>query len=285
MLNYRRPKTLSTATMVTDDTPPATQTARPRERVEEQGAPLPARGALQEGAERAWLRSYGRRRGRAASARQSALLADLLPHVAISLAEPPPARLTDLFAAAVKDAWLEIGFGGGEHLSWQAKRNPAVGIIGCEPFRDGIIKALAAIEADRLGNVRLFADDARPLLDWLPAGSIGRTFILFPDPWPKKRHHKRRLIGKATLTSLARVMRRGSELRMATDIAAYAAAMLSAVRHQGDFEGEDFAEDFAGPAWSTAGGTGRPPDWPETRYEQKARDCGRTCHFFSLRRR
>jgi tRNA (guanine-N7-)-methyltransferase len=261
--------------MVTDDAPLTPQADPRREHVEEQeGA---ARGdTLGDGAARAWLRSYGRRRGRACSARQSALLADLLPRVAVSLAQPPPARLADLFGAAVKDVWLEIGFGGGEHLHWQAKRNPAVGIIGCEAFRDGIIKALGAIESDRLDNVRLLADDARPLLDWLPAGSIGRAFILFPDPWPKKRHHKRRLVCEATLTSLARVMRQGGELRMATDVAAYAAAMLAAVHRQGDFT------DAARP---TAGGVGRPPDWPETRYEQKARHCGRDCHFFSLRRR
>jgi tRNA (guanine-N7-)-methyltransferase len=222
-----------------------------------------------------WLRSYGRRRGRAASTRQAALLADVLPRVAVGLASAPPPRLADLIAAPVCDVWLEIGFGGGEHLLWQAGRNPSVGILGCEPYRDGIIKALAAIAADRLGNVRLFADDARPLLAWLPPASIGRAFILFPDPWPKKRHHKRRLIGAATLGLLARVLRPGAELRLATDVADYAAAIADSVAEQGEFAGVGHPmEAFR-----------RPPDWPQTRYELKARGAGRACHFFALRRR
>ena len=124
--------------------------------------------------------------------------------------------------------WLEIGFGGGEHLIWQAKANAQVGLIGCEPFRDGIVKALGAIEAEKIGNVRLHAEDARPVLRWLPKASIGRTFILFPDPWPKKRHHKRRLVSEATLAQLARVMRPGAELRIATDIGDYARWILEA---------------------------------------------------------
>jgi tRNA (guanine-N7-)-methyltransferase len=223
-----------------------------------------------------WLRSYGRRRGRARSSRQAALFAEVLPRVAVSLAQPPPSRLAALWGGAARDVWLEIGFGGGEHLLWQARNNAAVGIIGCEPFCDGIIKVLAAVDTERLGNIRLFADDARPLLAWLPAASIGRAFALFPDPWPKKRHHKRRLISEATLASVARVMRRESELRLATDVADYAEAILAAVRGQGDFF---IAARGLGEGWE------RPPDWPATRYEEKARRGDRDCHFFSLRRR
>ena len=230
---------------------------------------LPARG------QQTWLRSYGGRRGRTASARQAGLLADALPRVAVALAAAAPPRLADLFGPEIGDVWLEVGFGAGEHLVWQAKHNPRVGILGCEPYRDGVIKALSAIAADRLDNVRLFADDARRLLAWLPAASIGRAFVLFPDPWPKKRHHKRRLLGHETLAMLARVMRPGAELRVATDAADYAAAIAGAVAEHGGFAG--------------AGRTGRafrrPSDWPQTRYEQKARDAGSNCHFFALRRR
>jgi tRNA (guanine-N7-)-methyltransferase len=222
-----------------------------------------------------WLRSYGRRRGRARSARQQALCEELLPTVALSLAEPPPARLAALFGRPCQDVWLEIGFGGGEHLLWQARHFPAVGFLGCEPFCDGILKVLGALRAEQLGNIRLFADDVRTLLGWLPPASIGRAFALFPDPWPKKRHHKRRLICEPTLAAVARVLKPGSELRLATDLAAYAAAMLAAAQGQGEF------------AVLTAGDgeEERPADWPPTRYEAKARACGRPCYFYVLQRR
>ena len=163
------------------------------------------------------LRSYGRRRGRAPSPRQAALWQDALPRFALDLSQPLPTRIGELFAPPVADVWLEIGFGGGEHLLWQARHNPGVGLIGCEPFQDGVIKVLSAIEQEQLANIRLHADDARPLLRRLPEASIGRAFILFPDPWPKARHHKRRLVSAATLAELARIMRSGAELRIATD--------------------------------------------------------------------
>src|SRR5258708_3975446 len=127
------------------------------------------------------LRSYGRRRGRKPSARQAALLEQGLPRVALRLSDPPPARLGELFAPPLAEVWLEIGFGGAEHLLWQARAHPQVGLIGCEPFEDGVVKALSAIEREKIANIRLHADDARPLLRWLPDASIARTFILFPD--------------------------------------------------------------------------------------------------------
>jgi tRNA (guanine-N7-)-methyltransferase len=217
------------------------------------------------------LRSYGRRRGRKPSARQAALLHDVLPRVAVDLSRPPPARLGELFTPAVDEVWLEIGFGGAEHLLWQARNNPSVGLIGCEPFEDGVVKALSAIEQEKLANIRLHADDARPLLRWLPAAGIGRTFILFPDPWPKKRHQKRRLVSAATLDQLARAMRPGGELRIATDIGDYARWILSAVREQ---------QGFRWLASRPADWRERGPDWPPTRYEQKARAAGRKCTYF-----
>ncbi|HZT48661.1 MAG TPA: tRNA (guanine(46)-N(7))-methyltransferase TrmB [Hyphomicrobiaceae bacterium] len=217
------------------------------------------------------MRSYGRRRGRKPSPRQSGLLRDLLPQVALALSEPAPADLRRLFVPPVEEVWLEIGFGGGEHLLWQARNHPRVGLIGCEPFEDGVIKVLSAIEQERLPNIRLHADDARPLLRWLPAAAVARAFVLFPDPWPKKRHQKRRLVSAATLSELARVMQPGAELRLATDIGDYARWMLLAARGQPAFRWQ---------ARSPRDWRERPPDWPPTRYETKALEAGRRCYYF-----
>jgi tRNA (guanine-N7-)-methyltransferase len=221
------------------------------------------------------LRSYGRRRGRKPSARQAALLSDVLPRVALKLSQPPAAMLSEIFAPPVEDIWLEIGFGGGEHLLWQARSNPHIGLIGCEPFEDGVVKVLSVIEQEKLSNIRVYADDARPLLRWLPDAGIARTFILFPDPWPKKRHQKRRLVSPATLGELARVMRRGAELRVATDIGDYARWILSAMREQ---------QSFRWAADSPRDWRERKADWPPTRYEQKALQAGRRCCYFRFQR-
>jgi tRNA (guanine-N7-)-methyltransferase len=219
------------------------------------------------------LRSFGRRRGRKPSPRQARLRAELLPRVAIDLLAPPPATATELFSPSVREVWLEIGFGGGEHLAWQAARHPDVGLIGAEPFEDGVVKALTAIEEQSLRNVRLLADDARPLLVWLPPASIARAFVLFPDPWPKARHRKRRLVGREFLDQLARVMRPGGVLRMATDIGDYAGGMLEAVAAHGAFDWQVESPDD----WRR-----RADDWPGTRYEAKARAAGRRCYFFTI---
>lgn len=221
------------------------------------------------------IRSYGRRRGRRLSPRQAGLVANVLPRLAIDISMPAPVPLTSLFGGQISDVWLEIGFGGGEHLVWQAEHHERVGLIGCEPFLDGVVKAVSAIEARALSNIRLYADDARRLLRWLPESSIGRAFILFPDPWPKRRHAKRRLIAPGTLAMLACVMRAGAELRIATDIEAYASAALLAFRIT-----PEFSWQVRGPGdWRD-----RPADWPATRYETKALQQGRRCYYLSFRR-
>lgn len=217
------------------------------------------------------IRSFGRRRGRKLSARQDRLLHELLPRVGLPLAEPVPADLIALFPAGTQDVWLEIGFGGGEHLTWQAKANPRVALIGCELFEDGLVKALSAIDEGGFPNLRLHGDDVRPLLRWLPAASLGRVFVLFPDPWPKKRHHKRRLFSADLLRELARVMKPGAELRLATDIGDYARTSLLAVRQ---------VPAFRWSAESPADWRERPADWPATRYETKAVREGRRRYFF-----
>lgn len=219
------------------------------------------------------LRSFGRRRGRKPSGRQESLRADVLPRVQVNLAEHAPQDIRDLFDVHVTETWLEIGFGGAEHMISQAKSHPDVGVIGCEPFEDGVVKALSEIEGERLGNVRLHPDDVRPLLRWLPDRSISRAFILFPDPWPKKRHQKRRLFSPDLLGLLARVMVRGAELRLGTDIGDYARTALLAVRGSSAFR------------WSAAAPRDwrvRSADWPATRYEAKAGREGRRCYFFTF---
>jgi tRNA (guanine-N7-)-methyltransferase len=221
------------------------------------------------------LRSYGRRRARAPSVRQQALWREMLPRVAVPGHAAALADLRALFAPPVREVWLEIGFGGGEHLIFQAKAHPDVGIIGCEPFEDGVIKLLNAIEEDGLTNVRVHADDARPLLRLLPAASLARIFILFPDPWPKRRHHKRRIVAPATLAEIARVLRPGGELRIGTDVNGYAGAILEVAQRCPELH------------WTAQGPQDwrvRPPDWPQTRYEAKAVAVGRRCYFFRFER-
>lgn len=219
------------------------------------------------------LRSFGRRRGRKLSPHQQHLMQDVLPTLAIAIADPAPTPLTKLFQARVSQVWLEIGFGGAEHLLWQAAANPDVGIIGCEPFEEGVVKAITAVQADGLRNVRLYPDDVRALLDWLPPASLDRVFILFPDPWPKKRHAKRRLVSTALLAQLRRVMRPGAELRLATDISVYARDMLLALRRSGGFTWR---------AQAPSDWTQRPSDWPQTRYERKALREGRRSVYLTF---
>lgn len=222
------------------------------------------------------LRSFGRRRGRTLSPRQQDLMRELLPKLTLDITVPPPLPpLREFFANKVDEVWLEIGFGGSEHMIWQACRNRQVGFIGCEPFEDGVVKALTAIEEHQLENIRLHVDDARDVLRWLPDASIARTFILFPDPWPKRRHQKRRLISPSLVAELARVIAPGGELRIATDIGDYARTALIALGTSSAF------------TWAAAGPDDwriRPADWPPTRYEAKAIREQRRCYFFRFLR-
>lgn len=221
-------------------------------------------------------RLYGRRRGRPLRSGQQRLVETLLPRLAIALPQMGRLDPKTLFAPALSEVWLEIGFGGGEHLAELAERHPEIGFIGCEVFENGVARLLGEIDRRRLGNVRLFTDDARQLMDALEPGSIGRAFILFPDPWPKQRHRKRRLVAPAALDRLTEIMPEGAELRLATDDPGYLAWMLEHLTaHSG----------FAWLARSPADWRERPPDWPPTRYEQKARTAGRAPIFLRFVRR
>jgi tRNA (guanine-N7-)-methyltransferase len=219
---------------------------------------------------------YGRRKGKRLRPGQQDMLDQALPR--LSIAAPKEGESLDpraLFPDK-RAVWLEIGFGAGEHLIWQAQQNPDVGLIGCEPFINGLARALTAAVQAGLSNIRFLQDDARLLLRALPDKSLGRAFILFPDPWPKLRHHKRRLVATPTLDLLARALVDDAELRLATDDASYLPWMVEhATRHPAfDWLAE-------GPSdWRR-----RPADWPPTRYEQKALRQGRRPAYLRLVRR
>jgi len=206
---------------------------------------------------------HGRRRGKKLRVGQQSLLETLLPCLALALpVAPAKIDLAKAFGGSLPPdgVWLEVGFGAGEHLVWQAEQNPGVGLIGCEPYLNGVAKCLAHIERAGLTNVRLFTDDARLVMAALPAGSLSRVFVLFPDPWPKTRHHKRRFVQRETLDALAGLMIPGAELRLATDDPSYLPWM---VEHAGTHPAFEWLAE--GPAdWRD-----RPADWPATRYEQK----------------
>ena len=204
---------------------------------------------------------FGRRKGHPLRARQMELFGALLPRLALDLTAPAPRDLADLFSVPVDHVRMEIGFGGAEHLIAQAQQNPRIGFIGCEPFVNGMAKALAAIDAREIGNIRLHHADAVDLLDWLPQNSIGRIDLLYPDPWPKRRHWKRRFVNAPNIARLARVLRPGGEFRFATDWANYAEWTLLRLTQAREF------------FWTAARADDWRKPWPgftQTRYEAKA---------------
>lgn len=226
------------------------------------------------------VKFYGRRKGHPLRARAEQLVRDLLPRLAVPDpgTDPVPGDIDpgSLFGTPPTQVWLEIGFGKGEHLAGQAAANPDVGIIGCEPFINGVAGLLVEVEDHGLANVRIHADDARPLLSALPDASIDRLFLLFADPWPKTRHHKRRFVQRENLDVLARVLKPGAEFRFATDHMGYCRWALAHVMDHPAFEW--LAE---GPGdWRA-----RPDDWRETRYEKKALARGKRCVYLRFRRR
>jgi tRNA (guanine-N7-)-methyltransferase len=212
-------------------------------------------------------RLYGRRKGHALRPHYQALLRDLLPKLRIDLAAP------NLDSA--RPAHLEIGFGGGERLAHLAERHPGTQFIGAEHFVNGVAKLLALIESKNLGNIHIHDGDARDLLESLPDQSLDHVDVLYPDPWPKTRHHKRRLINRATLAELHRLLKPDGHLTVATDIPDYAAWTLWQVRGQGGFEW--LAERSSD--WRTP-----PAEWVPTRYETKAIAAGRVPVYLQLHR-
>jgi tRNA (guanine-N7-)-methyltransferase len=221
-------------------------------------------------------RFHGRRLARPLTQRRKELIEHLLPRLRIPLPESGVVDPRRLFETPPADVWLEIGFGGGEHLAWQAERHPEIGFIGCEPFLNGLATLLTTIDEEQLANIRIHPDDARLLLDRLAPRSIARCFILFPDPWPKARHKKRRIVSIETLNWLADALADGAELRLASDDADYVRHMVEAASAHPAFRALriDDAEAMT-----------RPSDWPPTRYEEKARAKGAVCRFLIFARR
>jgi tRNA (guanine-N7-)-methyltransferase len=220
---------------------------------------------------------HGRRQGRRLRPGRQRLMSELLPRLRLTL--PSTGSSFDpftLFRPRPREIWLEIGFGGGEHLATQAERHPEIGFLGSEVFVNGIAALLDQVDKRGLANLRIFDDDARLLLPALPQASLNRVFLLFPDPWPKKRHEKRRFIGPANLAHLARVLVDGGELRVASDDAGYIRWVLEQTAGHPAFRWQARCpHDWRSP----------PADWVDTRYQEKARAAGRPATFLSFERR
>ena len=218
---------------------------------------------------------FGRRKGHKLRIHQADLIDNLLPHLALDIGTPAPDRLAELFEGDIADVRLEIGFGGGEHLIAEAQAFPDIGFIGCEPYVNGMAKILTQIEAQNIGNIRLYAGDAAELLAWAPAQSLARIDLIHPDPWPKRRHWKRRFVQDATVAAMARILKAGCEFRFVSDIDDYCAWTLAHLMRSPDF------------LWTAE----RAADWRQpwdgytmTRYGRKAEREGRVAAYLRFRR-
>ncbi len=218
---------------------------------------------------------FGRRKGHKLRIHQADLIDNLLPHLALDIGAPAPARLADLFEGDIEDVRLEIGFGGGEHLIAEAQAFPNIGFIGCEPYVNGMAKILTQIEAHNIGNIRLYAGDAAELLAWAPPRSLARIDLIHPDPWPKRRHWKRRFVQDATIAAMARALEPGGDFRFVSDIDDYSAWTLAHLARSPDFVWTaERATDWRLP-WA---------DYTMTRYGRKAEREGREAAYLRFRR-
>jgi tRNA (guanine-N7-)-methyltransferase len=235
-----------------------------RDATPDDGASAHARGSF-----------FGRRKGHKLRIHQADLIDNLLPHLALDIGAPAPERLSDLFEGGPADVRLEIGFGGGELLIAEAQAFPNIGFIGCEPYVNGMAKILTQIETHNIGNIRLYAGDAAELLAWAPPRSLTRIDLIHPDPWPKRRHWKRRFVQDATVNAMARILKDGGEFRFVSDIDDYCAWTLAHLMRSSDF------------LWTAE----RAADWQKpwdgytmTRYGRKAEREGRVAAYLRFRR-
>lgn len=221
-------------------------------------------------------RIYGRRQGKPLKKASAARFEKYFPLYSINISDDEKIKPEQLFDHSPKEIWLEIGFGKGEHLAAQSIDNSKVGIIGCEPFLNGVSGLIDHIDKEKINNVRFYMDDARLLMDAIPENSISRAFILFPDPWRKKRHYKRRVVNQGNLQVLARILKDNSELRIATDHNDYCRWIIARL-----MENENFIWRSEHPDdWHK-----RPIDWPATRYEEKALKSGRKSTYMTFIRK
>ncbi|MGI4733172.1 MAG: tRNA (guanosine(46)-N7)-methyltransferase TrmB [Janthinobacterium lividum] len=217
-------------------------------------------------------RLYGRRQSHKLRAGQETLVEDWLPRLSVPDAGPLDAR--SLFGDE-RALEFEIGFGGGEHLAGQAAARPQVGFIGCEPFLNGVVQALGHVRDQGLANVRLHMGDALTVLERLPDASLSRVYLLHPDPWPKARHAKRRMVNPGPLDLIAAKLMPGGQFRLGTDDPTYCRWSMMVM---------DRRRDFAWTASAPRDFLKRPADWPETRYERKARRHGHEVWYFTYQR-
>ena len=218
---------------------------------------------------------FGRRKGHKLRIHQADLIENLLPQLSLDISTPAPDNLTELFESKPGDVRLEIGFGGGEHLIAEAQAFPDIGFIGCEPYVNGMAKILTQIEAHGISNIRLYAGDAAELLAWAPPRSMARIDLIHPDPWPKRRHWKRRFVQDATVAAMARIIKSDGEFRFVSDIDDYCAWTLAHLLRSPDFFWTaERAADWREP-W---------PDYTMTRYGRKAEREGRVAAYLRFRR-
>lgn len=218
---------------------------------------------------------FGRRKGHKLRNHQADLIGQLLPHLALDLASADASDPASLFNAPVSEVRLEIGFGGGEHLIAEALAFPQTGFIGCEPYVNGMAKILAQIEAHNIGNIRLFAGDAAELLAWAKPSAFTRIDLIHPDPWPKRRHWKRRFVQDATIAEMSRILRSDGEFRFVCDIDGYCAWTLMHMQRSNRFAWlAERADDWRRP-W---------PQYTMTRYGRKADREGRKAAYLIFKR-
>jgi tRNA (guanine-N7-)-methyltransferase len=218
---------------------------------------------------------FGRRKGHKLRLHQADLIEQLLPRLALDIAKPCPPDLAGMFEPRAGEIRLEIGFGGGEHLIAEALAHPQTGFIGCEPYVNGMAKILTQIEARGIGNIKLFAGDAAELLAWVPPRSLVRIDLIHPDPWPKRRHWKRRFVQDLTIAAMARALKPQGEFRFVSDIDGYCAWTLAHLLRSPEFAWTaERAADWRLP-W---------PDYTMTRYGMKAEREGRRAAYLRFRR-
>jgi tRNA (guanine-N7-)-methyltransferase len=239
------------------------------------GAPFDVDDDAFEAGDRRGGSFFGRRKGHKLRPHQLDLVEQLLPRLALDISSESPNDLGEVFDRPVAEVRLEIGFGGGEHLIAEALNFPDTGFIGCEPYVNGMAKILTQIEAHNIANIRLFAGDAAELLAWAPPRSLVRIDLIHPDPWPKRRHWKRRFVQDATVNAMARILKTSGEFRFVSDIDDYCAWTLAHLVRSPDFEWmAERAADWQLP-W---------PDYTMTRYGRKAEREGRKAAYFRFRR-